>query len=517
MRRVSLKSNEIQVHLNIIILHLPICRLFKLFFITLSIKMLKSPFLLSLLLLVCSSCNTSYQKEDQDSNPTDSSSVQAYSSEEIKLEMQRSWAAYKKYAWGYDVLLPLSKAGYNWYDQSLGISPFDAYSTLAVMGLKNEAKEIEEYALTKNWNQDVYVQVFEVNIRILGGLLAIYDDTQNPDILKQAIDFGDRLLPAFNSPTGIPYHSVNLKTGATAGNHGEGSGNIVNTAQAATYLLEFGILSYYSKNSKYYLAAKKASKAIFERKSAIGLPGDYINVETGEWTNNWSYLQAGMDSYYEYLFKSNFLFPDPEVEEMWEYSLKKINEYYADEYNGKQFYACVNMNSGDIVKRSMSLYDAFFPAVQALHGDIERVEKNMATWDWLWDKYGLLPTRYLYDVDSIEYANSELNPEIIESAYYLHQLTGKDIYLHMIHKYWSDMKLCCRNEVAFNAVTDVRSMEPKDYLATYFYAETLKYFYLASVDKDVFDFNSFIFNTEAHPFNRGHFDPEKAKEYLNIN
>ncbi|MEM7162627.1 MAG: glycoside hydrolase family 47 protein [Bacteroidota bacterium] len=431
--------------------------------------------------------------------------------------MQRSWTAYKEYAWGYDVLLPLSKRGFNWYNQSLGISPIDAHSTLAVMGLEVEAKEIEEYALSMDWDRDVYAQVFEVNIRILGGLLAIYDHTQNPKILNKAIDFGNRLLPAFDSPTGIPFHSVNLKTGATAGNQGEGKGNIVNTAQAATYLLEFGILSYYSKDPKYYQAAKKASKAIFKRKSAIGLPGDFINIETGEWTNDWSYLQAGMDSYYEYLFKSNYLFPDPEIEEMWNFSLDKINEYYADELNGRQFYACVNMNSGEKVKRSMSLYDAFFPAVQALNGDIESAERNMASWDWLWDKYGLLPTRYLYDIDSIEYANSELNPEIVESAYYLQQLTGKQSYLEMIQKYWSDMNMCCRNEIAFNAVNDVRTMEPKDYLATYFYAETLKYFYLAAVEEDIFDFDNYVFNTEAHPFRKNNFDQDKAKIYLNIN
>jgi len=479
-------------------------------------NMMKVSYWLVISLFLCIACQAPQKQAVTEEQKGEAIDSLAYTADEIKAEMQRSWAAYKKYAWGYDVLLPLSKTGYNWYETSLGISPIYAYSTLAVMGLEEEADEVETYALSKNWNQDVYVQVFEVNIRILGGLLAIYDHTQNPEILAKAIDFGDRLLPAFESPTGIPYHSVNLKTGATAGNHGEGRGNVVNTAQAATYLFEFGVLSYYAKDPKYYQAAKKASKAIFDRQSEIGLPGDFIDVETGQWTNNWSYLQAGMDSYYEYLFKSNYLFPDPEVAAMWEHSLSKINEYYADTYQGRQFYACVNMYTGEIVKRSMSLYDAFFPAIQALHGDLLHAEQNMETWDWLWQKYGLLPTRYLYAADSIEYANSELNPEIIESAYYLHQITGKQQYLDMIQRYWADMKSCCRYETAFHAVEDVRSVQAKDYLATYFYAETLKYFYLAAVDKDSFDFNQHVFNTEAHPFQKAHFDPELAREYLGI-
>ncbi len=476
---------------------------------------MKIPFY-AFLFIAFYSCNLR-EKAINQPDKSNSPIVLSYDAEDIKFETQRSWQAYREFAWGCDVLLPLSRSCFNWYEESLGISPIDAYSTLAVMNLDEEAKEIEKYALSKKWDQDVYVQVFEVNIRILGGLLAIYDKTKNPDILEKAIDFGNRLLPAFNSPTGIPYHSVNLKTGATSGNHGEGKGNIINTAQAATYLFEFGILSYYSRNPKYYNAAKKASLAIFKRKSKIGLPGDYINVDTGEWTNDWSYLQAGMDSYYEYLFKSNLLFPDPEIEEAWGFSLEKINQYYSDEYDGKQFYACVNMHTGKIVKRSMSLYDAFFPAVQALHGDIKNAERNMETWDWLWNKYGLLPTRYLYEADSIEYANSELNPEIIESAYYLHQITGKPLYLNMIYKYWNDMNNCCRNDAAFNSVEDVRTMEAKDYLATYFYAETLKYFYLAVVEKDIFDFDKYVFNTEAHPFLKSNFDSEKAKRYLNIN
>ena len=383
------------------------------------------------------------------------------------------------------------------------------------MGLEEEAKEIEAYALSMDWNKDVYVQVFEVNIRILGGLLAIYEYTRNPAILEKVQDFADRILPAFNSPTGIPYHSINLQTGQTGGHEGNGKGNVINVAQAATYLFEFGILSYYTEDPKYYQAAKRSTKAIFERKSAIGLPGEHIDVETGEWEGTqWHHLQAGVDAYYEYMYKSWMIFPDPEIKEIWDYSISKINEYLFDEYEGHHFYTIVDMHTGEILKRSVSLYDAFFPAIQAIAGDVQAAENNQKTWDWLWDKYGLLPTRYHYGEDTVEYANSELNPEIIESAYYLHQITGKEEYLDMVKKYWQDINKCCKHEVAFHSIQDVRTMEKKDYLATYFYAETLKYFYVAFAGKEVFDFEKHIFNTEAHTFRRDSFDPAKAKERL---
>ena len=44
-----------------------------------------------------------------------------------------------------------------------------------------------------------------------------------------------------------------------------------------------------------------------------------------------------------------------------------------------------------------------------------------------------------------------------------------------------------------------------------FNAETLKYFYLASATDDEFNFDDYLFNTEAHPFKKSHFDKEKAK------
>lgn len=435
--------------------------------------------------------------------------------DEVKTEMLRSWNAYKKYAWGKDVLLPLSKQGYDWYEDSLGISPYDAYSSLKVMGFDEEADEIEQYALSKNWDKDVSVQVFEVNIRILGGLLSMYEYTQNPEILAKTIDFADRILPAFDSPTGLPYHSINLKTGEVSGDKGQGTGEQINVAQAATYLFEFGILSYYSKDPKYYQAAKLATKAIYDRRSEIGLPGEHINVKTGEWVGTkWHHLQAGVDAYYEYMYKSWMIFPDPEIKGIWDDSIQKINQYLTDDFEGKRFYSIVDMETGEMLKRSVSLYDAFFPAIQAISGDVENAEKNQHTWHWVWNKYGLLPTRYHYGEDRIEYPNSELNPEIIESAYYLHQITGKSEYIDMVKTYWRDINACCRNDVAYHAVYDVVTMKERDYLATYFYAETMKYFYVAFAGKNKFDFDEHVFNTEAHTFRRDSFDPVEAKKRL---
>ncbi|MCB0616971.1 MAG: glycoside hydrolase family 47 protein, partial [Phaeodactylibacter sp.] len=47
--------------------------------------------------------------------------------QEVINETLRSWQAYKQYAWGDDVLKPLSKGASNWYEEPLYISPIDAY------------------------------------------------------------------------------------------------------------------------------------------------------------------------------------------------------------------------------------------------------------------------------------------------------------------------------------------------------------------------------------------------------
>lgn len=62
----------------------------------------------------------------------------------------------------------------------------------------------------------------QCNIRVLGGLVSAHllaSDTENNlfqgaynnQLLVLAEDLGNRFLPAFNTPTGLPYAWINLK------------------------------------------------------------------------------------------------------------------------------------------------------------------------------------------------------------------------------------------------------------------------------------------------------------------
>lgn len=81
----------------------------------------------------------------------------------------------------------------------------DALDTLKLLGLEKELDDATDW-VEKNVEFDRYtsVSVFETNIRVVGGLLSAYDLTENKMFLKKARDIADRLLPAFNTPSGYP-------------------------------------------------------------------------------------------------------------------------------------------------------------------------------------------------------------------------------------------------------------------------------------------------------------------------
>jgi mannosidase alpha-like ER degradation enhancer 1 len=71
-------------------------------------------------------------------------------------------------------------------------------------------------------------QLFETTIRVLGGLLSGHQYASRlgqpfhlpwyrGELLEMAKDLGERLLPAFKTPTGMPYARLNLRHGVPKG------------------------------------------------------------------------------------------------------------------------------------------------------------------------------------------------------------------------------------------------------------------------------------------------------------
>lgn len=164
----------------------------------------------------------------------------------VKTEFLHAWRNYERYAWGHDALRPLSKTPHDWYGQSLLMTPVDALDTLVLMKLDTDVAKAKELIVNDlSFDRDVYVKNFEITIRLLGGLLSSYQLTGDKRLLHLAEDLGTRLLPAFNSPTGLPYVYVNLHTGQVRN-------ALTNPAETGTLLLEFGTLSKLTGRAEFY-------------------------------------------------------------------------------------------------------------------------------------------------------------------------------------------------------------------------------------------------------------------------
>lgn len=450
---------------------------------------------LSVACTVRSVAGPSFSPEEKD-GLTFSVEEKARLAAEVKAEFLHSWNAYKTYAWGHDGLRPLSKTSYDAYGESLLLTPLDAMDTMILMGLKEEADSTRAYILKNlSFDKDIYVKTFEITIRLLGGLLSNYQLTGDDRLLQLARDLGNRLLPAFNSPTGFPYVDVNLRTGAVRGTK-------TNPGEIGTLLVEFGTLSMLTDDPRYYNYAKNALLNVYERRSEIGLVGEQIDCETGEWTKTDSHVTACIDSYYEYMVKCALLFNDEDCSIMWRDAYIALQTYIADSVSTGLWFGHADMTTGKRGKTWFGALDAFLPAVLVLAGDVQTAAELQESCLKMWQRHGIEPEQFDYVKMEAAAPRFFLNPEIVESAYYLYQRTKDPRYLEMGKIFFDSLKTYCRTEAGYAELKSVITKEKSDRMESYFLAETLKYFYLLFAPDETLDFRNVIFNTEAHPIRR---------------
>lgn len=419
--------------------------------------------------------------------------TRAQLAERVRAEFLASWKAYERYAWGHDELRPLSKEPRDWYGQSLLMTPVDALDTLILLGFPTEAEKAKTLIIeTLSFDKDVPVKNFEITIRLLGGLLSAYQLTGDDRLLTLADDLGTRLLPAFDSPTGMPYVYVNLRSG-------KASGAVSNPAEIGTLVLEFGTLSRLTHKPIYYAKARNALIQLYNRRSRVGLVGEEINVETGEWTSGASHVGGGIDSYYEYLLKCARLFGDKECASMWRTSRIALDRYLADRAPSGLWYGQSDMQSGRRTASEYGALNAFLPAVLALSGDLVRAGRLEDSCLKMWRLEGVEPELLDYRRMLVKDPRYALRPEIIESAYYLRHYTGDQRYVEMGRTFFQSLITWCRTDAGYTTLKSVVTKEKSDLMPSYFLAETMKYLYLLFAPDDAFAFDEMTFNTEAHP------------------
>ncbi|XP_069019520.1 ER degradation-enhancing alpha-mannosidase-like protein 3 isoform X2 [Embiotoca jacksoni] len=404
-----------------------------------------------------------------------------------------AYGSYMKYAYPADELMPLSCRGRvrgqepnrGDIDDSLGkfsLTLIDTLDTLVVLNKLDEFEDAVRKAVRDvRLDNDVVVSVFETNIRVLGGLLGghVMADLlrqrgermqwYRDELLHMAKELGHRLLPAFNTTSGLPYPKVNLRYGVLNPLSRTGTESDTCTACAGTMILEFAALSRLSGESVFEEHARKALDVLWERRQrGSDLVGTVINIHNGEWVRRESGVGAGIDSYYEYLMKAYILLGDNVFLERFNIHYSAIMKYISQ----PPLLLNVHMHNPTVSVRSwMDSLLAFFPGLQAFTTEFR-----------------------------VHWGQHLLRPEFAESTYYLYKATGDPYYLRVGQSIVEKLNAFARVPCGFAAVQDVRTGTHEDRMDSFFLAEMFKYLYLLFSEKNQLpiDIDDYIFTTEAH-------------------
>ncbi|XP_077302061.1 alpha-Mannosidase class I b [Arctopsyche grandis] len=437
---------------------------------------------------------------------------------------QHAWKGYKKFAWGHDHLRPITGGYQEWF--SLGLTLIDGLDTAYIMGLTEEYKEAKDWVATKlSFDVNKDVNLFEVTIRVLGALLSNYHLTGDSMFLDKAVDLGERLLPAFETPSGIPYSDVNL---ATRRAHSPKWSPDSSTSEVTTIQLEFRDLSRVSQDSRFEQAASKVSQHVHGLEKTHGLVPIFINPSSGQFLM-YSTITLGArgDSYYEYLLKQwiqtgktiDYLRDDYKlaIEGIQELLVKKTSP-------NKLVFLGELVSSGKNqreLKPKMDHLTCYLPGTLALG-----VKNGMPEWhmklaedlmNTCYQTYAIQPTflapeityfNMQSDGESDMYVKSNdahnlLRPEYLESLWYLYQFTGNTTYQKWGWQIFQAFEKYTKVQNGYTSIGSVKNPDntrPRDMMESFFLGETLKYCYLLfSDDRHLLDLSKYVINSEAHP------------------
>ncbi|OCL13351.1 glycoside hydrolase family 47 protein [Glonium stellatum] len=502
--------------------------------------------------------------------------------ESVKDAFRLSWTAYEQHGWGYDEFHPVSKKGRYMVSNGLGWIIVDALDTMMLMNLTKELNHAREWISTSlTYEKDQDVNTFETTIRMLGGLLSAHYLSQilpdfapiegSPDedlYLEKASDLADRLLAAYDSHSGVPYASVNLKTLRGIPSHADGGAS--STAEATSLQLEMKYLAFLTGEAHYWEKAEKVMEVVDNNGAKDGLLPIFIYADKGTFRGNEIRLGSRGDSYYEYLIKQYYQTSEQEpiYLEMWKEALAGVRKHMITYSKPSNLTVLAERPSGldGHIHPKMDHLVCFMPGTIALGatGGLNVSEaKKLLTWGTeqeddmelarqlmktCWGMYkvtatGLAPEIAhfnIYDppqmmrhgilkspeiLDSTEDADWRQDyvikpadthnlqrPETVESLFYMWRITGDEMYREWgWEMFQSFLKHTMVEDGGFSSIGNVNSIPPpsRDNMESFWLAETLKYFYLLFGPNDILPLDEIVLNTEAHPLPR--FDPDRKR------
>ena len=332
--------------------------------------------------------------------------------EAVREMIFHTYDGYMTHAFPHDELRPLSQThtdslvelgaatptrrGY----AGVALTLIDSLDTLAIAGNVSEFERgvwwVSEHV---SFDLDIEVSLFETNIRVLGGLLSAHllasgriDGATHltvrgyrGELLRLAVDLGERLLSAFDGCTTLPRAFVNLRGGKPRYN----AKREQCTAGIGTLLLEFGTLSRLSLDARFEEAALCALRLLWSKRSQRNLLGNTLDVKSGAWRNPSAGIGAGIDSFYEYALKSYLVFGTSELYAIWNSSYSAALEHL----RVGPWYGESNMYAGKAEVAAFDSLQAFWPALQVLAGDVAAAAETQEAFHSLWSRFKVLPER----------------------------------------------------------------------------------------------------------------------------
>ncbi|KAI0808658.1 family 47 glycosyl hydrolase [Xylaria sp. FL0064] len=479
--------------------------------------------------------------------------------DEVRDAFVKSWKSYRRYAWTSDELAPVSGAAKDTFG-GWAATLVDSLDSLWIMGLKDEFYEAVAATARIDWadTKETACNWFETTIRHLGGLLSAYDLSHEPVLFYKAVELGDMLYMAFDTPTRMPPFWLDFELAKTgqliAGTHDP-------SASTTSSALEFTRLAQLTGESKYYDAIDRITEMLDRTQNATRLPGmwpTFLDLQNFVFENEEGFtLGALADSMYEMFSKTYALLGglEPVYEKLYHESMETIisqvlfrpklpdqadvlipgSVWVRDDgridlqpeaqhlacfvggmfgLGGKLFNLPDHVEIGEKITRGcVWAYDAMPSGMMPEICGFQPCPTDTKMCSW--DGEAFIGERGLPLPKGFENARDPryiLRPETIESVFYMYRITGKEEYQEMAWRMFQSIKKATETELAFSAIADVtvdasetektEKTEKTDSMESFWFSETLKYFYLIFSPPDLLSLDEYVFNTEAHPFRR---------------
>lgn len=419
--------------------------------------------------------------------------------EQVKAEMAWAWSWYRKLQFGKDEIKPISGGAspFPMKAHHLGLTLVEALDTLWVMGLDAEFDDGVAWVKT-NFDPDVDgdVSVFETSIRLVGGLLSAHHARPDPVLLAKAKDLAERLLPAFDTPTGIPWGKINLKTGVPSEPRNSPAG-------AGTYMAEWGTLSRLTGDDRFIEAAKRAMVALFDRRSRIDLLATQIDSRTGTWLNRTATVGSYGDSYYETLFDAWDLLGDRDCKRMYDVCTRAIVAHQREVTGGPDgdlWFPDVDFETGAILSRRQDELASFYGGLLAQGGEHRLGAAYTRSWAKVQERFAILPEEYDYGSGQPTQKSNALRPELADAAFTLWQIDKDEQWREIAAAHFRNMVRWNKASYGYADMADVTSTPKRqaDHCPGYWWSEQMKYYWLIFSDTPRFDYRSNYLSTEGN-------------------